>query len=161
MKDLGMNAKRLAYWIAIGFGAGRVPKMPGTAGTLVAVPLLYGVAALPEMWRYLIFVPLFLVAWWSIIASQAFFDRHDDPRIVIDEVVGFYACMMFLPIQLEIMLFCFVLFRFFDIVKPWPIRWVDRRCQSALGVILDDLLAAVFVILVFTGLFIMALKAIV
>ena len=131
------------YFLAFGFGSGLMPKAPGTWGTLVALPLYY----------LLSFTPTYVYAIVTLIAGllgiylchyvAKELGEHDYPGIVWDEIVG-YLCTMFLaPVGLVWMIIGFVLFRLFDIWKPFPITWADEHVKGGLGIMLDDLLAAV------------------
>lgn len=132
------------HFLAFGFGSGLVPRGPGTAGTLVAVFLFWWLQYLPFV-SLLLVVALAFVAGVGIcgLASKRL-GVEDHPGIVWDEFVGYWLTMCFAPPGLFWMLVGFVLFRFFDILKPWPISWIDRRVSGGLGIMLDDLLAGVY-----------------
>ncbi len=131
-------------FLALGFGSGLTPIAPGTAGTLAAIPvyLLMQGLALPVyavVTGLLFFIGLPVCAW---AARQL--GVHDHPAIVWDEVVGYLVTMLAAPTGWQWVLAGFVLFRLFDIAKPWPIRWCDRQVEGGLGIMLDDLLAGIF-----------------
>jgi len=132
------------HFLALGFGAGLFPRAPGTAGTLVAVPLimfigLYG-------WNALAIAALVMSVSGVYIcgASARKLGVHDHPGIVWDEFTGFAITMLAVPLTWYWLLAGFVLFRFFDIVKPWPIREADHSLKGGLGIMLDDVIAGVF-----------------
>ncbi|HEX4911125.1 MAG TPA: phosphatidylglycerophosphatase A [Permianibacter sp.] len=130
------------HWVAVGFGSGLAPKAPGTFGTLAALPVV-SVAwwALPTLWYAVLLLPLFVL---GVIASERTardFGIQDPGAIVIDEWAGLWAGALFLPFHWLNVLLLFVLFRLFDIGKPWPVSWADRRVHGGLGIMLDDLLA--------------------
>ena len=131
------------YFIAFGFGSGLMPFAPGTWGTLAAVPV-YLLLAQTSWVIYLILTVLAFVLGVVIcdkVSSEL--GVHDFSGIVWDEVVG-YLCTMFLaPLNISWMVIGFVLFRLFDIWKPQPIRMVDEHVKGGLGIMLDDVLAAV------------------
>lgn len=137
-----------AHFISLGFGAGLAPRAPGTAGTLAAW-LLYPLLRAPiSDFVFLALLASFFVA--GLIAA----DRTgralgvpDHGAIVWDEIVAFWLVLFFTPASLLWQSLAFVLFRFFDIVKPQPIRWVDSRIKGGLGVMLDDVIAAGYAIL--------------
>ena len=132
------------YWIAIGFGSGLAPKAPGTFGTLVAVPLYLLMNEL-LMWQYLAVVALATgIGIWICGVAARQMGVHDDPSIVWDEIVGFLITMIAVPPGWIWIVVGFVLFRFFDIAKPWPIRVIDRRVSGGMGIMMDDVLAGVF-----------------
>lgn len=130
--------------LAFGFGSGLAPKGPGTAGTLMAVLLFAGLQYL-SLANLLLVVALAFVAGVGIcgLASKRL-GVEDHPGIVWDEFVGYWLTMCFAPPGFFWMLAGFVLFRFFDILKPWPINWIDRRVSGGLGIMLDDLLAGFY-----------------
>lgn len=134
-------------FLALGFGSGLAPVAPGTFGTLMAVPLYLLLQQLsPGL--YLLFLLLAFgigIALCEITAKQL--GVHDHPGIVWDEFVGFWITMFMAPPGWLWIVVGFVLFRFFDIVKPWPIRLIDRRVSGGLGIMLDDVLAGVFALI--------------
>ncbi len=138
-------------FLAFGFGSGLSPIMPGTMGTLAAVPLFLGMALLP-IWIYLLItVTAFFV---GIIFCQKASDSlgvHDHGGIVWDEFVGFWITMIALPISWVSVLAGFVVFRFFDMVKPWPIQWADKKVHGGFGIMLDDVIAGVMAAAVMHG----------
>jgi phosphatidylglycerophosphatase A len=131
-------------FLALGFGSGLVPLAPGTAGTVIAIPVYLLLQPL-DLAVYLAIVAVSFIAGIGICAHTA--NRlgvHDHPGIVWDEIVGYLVTMTAAPGGWEWVAAGFVLFRFFDIVKPWPIRWLDKHVHGGLGIMLDDLLAGVF-----------------
>ncbi len=130
--------------VAIGFGSGLVPRAPGTAGTLTAVPLLFVTAVLP-LWVYvMLIVGLFGLGVWVCDETTRYLGVHDHPVIVWDEVVGYMLAMVGAPITWPVIVAGFVLFRAFDILKPWPIGWLDRHVTGGFGVMIDDVMAGVY-----------------
>lgn len=139
--------RRPVHWLAFGFGAGLAPRAPGTFGTLVAVPFY----CLIQGW------PLAAYAVWILVTFAVgvyLCDRcardlgvHDHPGIVWDEMVGYWITMLWAPFGWQWVLLGFVWFRIFDIAKPWPIGWADRRVQGGLGIMLDDVLAGIYALL--------------
>jgi phosphatidylglycerophosphatase A len=133
----------LSGWLAVGLGSGLAPKAPGTWGTLAALPLVWWLA---ESVSYALFIGLTLAAFLLGIyvcgmASRAW-QAEDHPAIVWDEWVGLAVTVAFLPeLTWHTMLAAFVAFRFFDILKPWPISWLDAQVKGGLGIMLDDLVA--------------------
>lgn len=135
---------RLLHFVAIGFGAGAVPRASGTFGTLMAVPLylLLRELSLPA---YLAVVVVLFVAGIGIChAAQRHFGTYDHPAIVWDEIVGYLLTMILAPPGWIWVIIGFALFRLFDIWKPFPIRLVERTVQGGLGTMLDDVLAALY-----------------
>lgn len=144
---------RFSYWIAFGFGSGLAPKAPGTFGTLMAIPLYLALSSLPA-WLYLSVVALaFIVGVYvaSIVTREL--GIEDFSGVVWDEMVGYWLTMMFVPVHALWIIVGFLLFRFFDILKPFPIGWVEKRVSGGLGIMLDDILAAVPAWIILQGLY--------
>lgn len=132
------------HFLAFGFGSGALPVAPGTFGTLVAIPIYLLMEPL-SLWLYLAVVTVVtaLGVWICHVTSRDL-GVHDHPGIVWDEIAGYLITMIAAPAGWLWVLLGFVLFRIFDIIKPWPIGWVDRRVSGGLGIMLDDVLAAVY-----------------
>jgi phosphatidylglycerophosphatase A len=131
-------------FLALGFGSGLAPVAPGTAGTLVAIPVYLLLQPL-ALDLYLPLVAALFVAGIPMCAYTAKrLHIHDHPGIVWDEVVGYLVTMAFAPAGWLWVVAGFVLFRIFDVAKPWPIKWFDRQVNGGLGIMLDDLVAGVF-----------------
>ena len=128
-------------FIGLGLGSGLAPKAPGTAGTLVAVPLYLVMLNLPLMWYAAITVVITLAGIWVCSYSARKLGVHDHPAIVIDEIAGFLITMFAVPAGWAWLLTGFVLFRFFDALKPWPISWMDKNLKGGAGIMLDDVAA--------------------
>jgi phosphatidylglycerophosphatase A len=135
---------RLAKAIATALGAGYSPIAPGTCGTAVAVPLAYALRAAP-IWQFVaITLVITAIGIWAADRADHAWGTHDSGRIVIDEVAGYLVTMTLVsrghwaPIVVG-----FLVFRFFDIVKPPPVRWLDENLPGGWGVVLDDIAAGV------------------
>jgi len=138
-----MFLKKWLYFLALGFGSGLSPKAPGTAGTLAAIPLYFLLSYL-SVGHYIFMVWVMGVAGVYICdVTTKDFGVEDDPRIVWDEMVGYLLTMFLAPSGWQWMVLGFVLFRFFDILKPWPISVCDRVVKGGLGIMADDILAGV------------------
>ena len=127
--------------LAFGFGSGLSPKAPGTVGTIAAIPLWLLLVQLPQA-TYILVVVLAAIIGISICGVAA--DRlgvHDHGGIVWDEFVGLWIAMAFLPPTYVSLALGFVLFRLFDIIKPWPISWLDKHVGGGLGIMIDDVVA--------------------
>ena len=135
------SAARVIY---TGLGLGLIPKAPGTFGTLLGIPLYWLLS--PLGWPlYLVgTVFIFGLGFWAGLRAEADLDRHDAPEVVIDEVAGYLVTMFMAPALPWCWVWGFVFFRLFDILKPWPVSWADRRVAGSLGVMLDDVLAGVY-----------------
>ena len=132
------------HLLALGFGSGLAPVAPGTAGTLLAVLPAWLIAAWPWPTRLGLVALLFALGVWICGESARRLGVHDHPAIVWDEIVGYLAVCLAAPSGPVWLAAAFVLFRFFDIVKPWPIRDVDHSLSGGIGIMLDDLIAAAF-----------------
>jgi len=132
------------HFLAFGFGSGAMPVAPGTFGTLAAVPIYFWLQPL-SLWIYLaVVMAVTFVGIWLCHVTSRDLGVHDHSGIVWDEIAGYLITMIAAPPGWQWMVFGFVLFRFFDILKPWPIGWVDRRVHGGLGIMLDDVLAALY-----------------
>jgi len=128
-------------FLAFGFGSGLVPRAPGTAGTVAAIPLYLWFSQYP-LTIYLALVLLVSISGvWICRQASARLGVHDHPGIVWDEFAGFLVTMIPASSSWVWVVAGFLLFRVFDIWKPWPISWADRQLKGGLGIMLDDLLA--------------------
>ena len=131
-------------WLAFGFGSGLSPKAPGTMGTLAAIPLYLLLAKLPLMGYALVVLLSFIVGCWLCGEAAKRLGVHDFGGIVWDEFVGYWITMFAAPAGWLWIAVGFVLFRVFDIWKPWPIRVADQQVHGGLGIMLDDVLAGIY-----------------
>jgi phosphatidylglycerophosphatase A len=134
----------LGYLLGTVFGAGLVPKIPGTMGTLAAIPLVGFLAERGWVLSLGCSVVVLGVGTWAASVVGEHSGKHDDQRIVIDEFLGYQITMLGVEFDWQKALVGLILFRLFDIVKPQPVRWVDQKVQSPLGVMLDDVLAGAY-----------------
>jgi phosphatidylglycerophosphatase A len=142
-----------AHIIALGAGAGLAPAAPGTVGTLLAFPLYWLLAAVSTSTMALILLgAAFLLGVWACGATGRALGVADHGAMVWDEIVAFAVVLVFTPSGWEWQLGAFLLFRFFDIVKPPPIRYFDRRLKNGFGVMFDDLLAAGYALILLAAL---------
>lgn len=132
------------HLLAFGLGSGAFPRAPGTAGTLAAVPLCLLMQQLSGGLYLLLVAVLFLLGIWLCGRTAQDLRVHDHGGIVWDEWVGLLMTMWLVPEGWGWLCAGFLLFRFFDILKPWPIGWLDRRVGGGLGIMLDDLIAGLF-----------------
>jgi phosphatidylglycerophosphatase A len=151
----GLKLTNIMHLAAVGFGSGLAPKAPGTFGTLAAIPVFY-LLALLNIQTYIIMLIVTSVAgfWFCHVTSSAM-GVHDHKAIVWDEFVGYWITMLPLLVfypeidsTLEypmIWIFTgFALFRFFDVLKPFPISWLDKKVSGGFGIMIDDIVAGVF-----------------
>ncbi|MFZ2312964.1 MAG: phosphatidylglycerophosphatase A [Methylobacter sp.] len=131
-------------FLAFGFGSGLAKKAPGTLGTLAAVPV-YWLFAQTNIFVYsLLTVAVTITGIWICGIAAEKLGEHDFGGIVWDEIAGYLITMWLVPFTWQAMVIGFLLFRVFDIIKPWPIKWVDQRVEGGFGIMLDDVLAGVF-----------------
>ena len=131
------------HFLALGFGSGLAPKAPGTFGTLAAVPLFLLLAPLSN--TLYLFVILIMSVTGIYICGKAAEDAGvpDHGAIVWDEFVGFLITMFLIPVTWQTVLVGFILFRLFDILKPWPISYLDKNCHGGFGIMIDDIVAGI------------------
>lgn len=130
-----------ANFFAFGFGSGLAPYASGTFGTLPALLICALLGGLSQ-WLYLaIIVVAFVVGVWFCNEATSYLGTHDHGAIVWDEIVGMMITMVAVPMSLGTLIAGFFLFRFFDVWKPWPIRWMDENIDGGLGIMIDDVFA--------------------
>jgi phosphatidylglycerophosphatase A len=134
---------RPVQFFAFGFGSGLSPWAPGTAGTLLAIPLylLVSTWSLP-VYTLFILITFVLGIWICDVASRQL-GVHDHSGIVWDEFVGYWITMWALPVSWQWIVAGFVMFRIFDILKPWPISWLDKKVGGGFGIMIDDIVAGI------------------
>ncbi|MEE8118582.1 MAG: phosphatidylglycerophosphatase A [Gammaproteobacteria bacterium] len=131
-------------FLAFGLGSGLVPRMPGTAGSLAGLLLFLPMFALPFGGRLLLVAALCLVGIVLCGVAARRLNTHDHPGIVWDEFCGMWLTLLVVPADVFWILGAFGLFRLFDIWKPWPIRYLDKNVPGGLGIMLDDIIAALY-----------------
>ena len=138
-----------AGWIATALGAGLSPKAPGTAGSLVALlPWWFLLRDLPLGAYVAVLIAGFVLGVWACGVCDRRLGMHDQGALVWDEVIGIWITLFAAPPQWWWMVVGFALFRLFDIWKPWPVNWADRRVHGGLGVMVDDVVAGVYALVV-------------
>lgn len=143
-----------AHFIALGYGSGLAPKAPGTFGSLAALPMFWLLMQANHTPAFLISITAaaFLLGVWACSVTGKNLGTADHGSIVWDEIAAMWLVLTFTPPTLFWWLVAFALFRVFDILKPWPIGWFDTRWKNGFGVMFDDILAALFALLVLQGL---------
>lgn len=139
--------RRLIHFIAFGFGAGKIPFAPGTFGTLAAVPIYLLLRETGLLFYAVVTIALFGIGVWCCSETERDFGTKDMSAIVWDEIVGFLVAMFAVPAGWGWLAAGFLLFRLFDIWKPYPIRRLERM-PGGFGVMIDDVLAGVYACLV-------------
>jgi phosphatidylglycerophosphatase A len=135
------------HLLAFGFGLGLSPVAPGTVGTLLGVLVAWMALNLGFYAQIGIAVGLVVAGVWICDNSSRRIGQHDPGGIVWDEIAAMYIVLLFAPVTIAAWILAFVLFRFFDIVKPWPIRDLDHSIRGGLGIMLDDLVAALYAVI--------------
>lgn len=133
------------HFLSLGFGSGLSPYAPGTMGTLVAIPLYLLLSQLELLTYSIVVVAGFLIGIYLCDKTSKALGVHDHSGIVWDEFIGYWITMIAIPaVTWQWILAGFVLFRFFDIAKPWPVKVADKRVPGGFGIMLDDLLAGLY-----------------
>jgi phosphatidylglycerophosphatase A len=150
---LGLPFRHPAVVLATWFGIGLLPIAPGSWASLAALPLAWGIRSLFGLAGLAAASAVaFFVGWWaSGIVARASTVR-DPAAVVIDEIAGQWLVLLAAPLDPLAFALALLLFRVFDTWKPWPVRWADRHVKGGLGIVLDDLLAAVYAALALAGL---------
>ena len=158
MSESGTKLARVVFrdpvhFLAFGFGTGLSPVAPGTVGSLLGLPLAFFTQDLGLIAQIGIAAAMFLVGIWLCGESSRRLGVPDHGGIVWDEIVAMYLVLIFTPMAPIPWILAFGLFRAFDIVKPWPIRDLDHRMKGGAGIMLDDLVAALYaaLLLAFLG----------
>jgi phosphatidylglycerophosphatase A len=148
--------KHFISLLASGFGVGYSPVAPGTLGTLIAIPVYYFLSEIPSPLYEITLIGFFFLSVWVSENAERLFGKKDDQRIVIDEIIGFLITMLWVPKTIRFVIIGFFLFRFFDILKPFPIRHVEKRFKGGFGVVLDDVAAGVYANIVLQFIYLIA-----
>jgi phosphatidylglycerophosphatase A len=137
------------HFLAFGFGSGLAAKMPGTLGTLAALPLVVLLSHFSSFSVYLtVTILVCVLGIWICGKTAQDMGVHDDSSIVWDEVAGMLITMLAVPLSWQTVLVGFMLFRFFDILKPWPINYLDKHVHGGFGIMIDDVLAGLFALVI-------------
>ena len=129
------------HFLAFGLGSGASPWAPGTAGTVAAIPLFLLMQPLSLVWYAAVLLITFIIGIYLCGKTSEDMGVHDHGGIVWDEFVGYWITMFAAPPGWLWIVIGFMLFRLFDIIKPWPISWADKQVAGGLGIMLDDVLA--------------------
>ena len=140
------------HFLAFGCGSGTVDKAPGTFGTLAAIPVYLLMQNLDYMVYFWILIATFIVGVYLCDKTSKDLGVHDHPGIVWDEFVGYWITMWLAPTGWLYIIVGFVLFRIFDILKPWPISWLDKHVEGGFGIMIDDVLAGILAFAALQGL---------
>jgi phosphatidylglycerophosphatase A len=136
--------QKIIVFLATGCYAGYIPFAPGTFGSLIAIPLVWCLSKLApaiSVFAILLFIPF---SFWVAGEAEKLFNKKDSGCIVIDEIAGMLVTFFLIPWSTQNILIGFVLFRIFDIAKPFPIGLIDRKLKGGPGVVMDDIMAGVY-----------------
>lgn len=141
MNKVEFNLLDFKQFLALGFGSGLAPKVPGTFGTVAALPLIilcqdFSIEIYALVTLFISIIGVYLCGYTAKAVGV-----HDHPAIVWDEFAGMFITMFMVPLTWQTLVVGFVLFRVFDIFKPWPISWLDKHCHGGFGIMIDDVVA--------------------
>ncbi len=151
LPDFKLLLSHPAHFFSLGFGTGLAPKAPGTVGTLVGLPLFYLIANYTFTTHIIIVSLSFIFGIWCCHRTGIAIGVADHGSIVWDEIAAMMLVLTFTPSTVFYWVLAFLLFRLFDIWKPYPISVIDAKVKGGFGVMLDDLLAAIYAIIVLKG----------
>jgi phosphatidylglycerophosphatase A len=134
---------KIALLLSTWFGCGLITPAPGTMGTLGAIPLVILFAYAGDLFQPLLIIIFAIISVWAAGSRSKRLNREDPPQVVIDEVAGFLVTFCFLPLTWKNLILGFILFRLFDIIKPFPIRRLEKL-KGGLGIVMDDLAAGIY-----------------
>ncbi|GAA5115040.1 phosphatidylglycerophosphatase A [Orbus sasakiae] len=133
------------HFLSVGLGSGMSPIMPGTMGSLMAIPLWLLFNGLTPVLYWIFIVVAFIFGCFICQKTSDDTNTHDSGHIVWDEFIGMWITLFFIPhVTILWIVIAFVAFRLFDMVKPWPIRWFDQKVSGGFGIMIDDVIAAIF-----------------
>jgi phosphatidylglycerophosphatase A len=141
--------KNTHHMIALGFGAGLYKKAPGTLGTLVAIPFFLTINKADIYLQLLFVVMVFILGIWSSNVTSKSLKLKDPSCIVIDEIAAFLLLLILINPNTYQLIYAFILFRIFDIWKPYPISWLENRYSGGFGIMIDDIAAALMALIIF------------
>lgn len=137
-----------SYFIAFGFGSGAVPFAPGTFGTLMAIPFYLAMQSLSHLMYLFLVVIITIASMWLCDKVTKEINVQDHSGMCLDEIVGYLVTMYAAPHGFIWIALGFLLFRLFDIWKPWPISYIDKHVHGGIGIILDDVLAGIYSLII-------------
>jgi phosphatidylglycerophosphatase A len=145
--DVNFNLRDPIQLLAVGFGSGLAPKAPGTCGTLAAIPFFLLLSLLAPLYYAVVVVVLSIAGIYICEKAAKASGVHDHGSIVWDEFIGYFVTMFMIPVSWQSVLVGFILFRFFDILKPWPISLADKKLDGGFGIMFDDIIAGLFALI--------------
>ncbi len=139
--------KNPIHFLAFGFGTGLSPVAPGTIGTITAIPIYLLMHDLALIGYWIVTLLLLVVGFWICDYTSKTLNTNDHEGIVWDEIVGYLITMGVAPRHWQWVITGFLLFRIFDVIKPWPAGWIDRVVGGGIGIMMDDVIAGLYALL--------------
>lgn len=136
--------KKPSHFIAFGFGSGAIPFAPGTFGTLIAIPFYLAMQSLSYNAYLMLLIILIIASMWLCDKVTKEIGVQDHSGMCLDEIIGYLVTMLGAPHGFIWIVLGFLFFRLFDIWKPWPISYIDQHVHGGIGIILDDVLAGIY-----------------
>lgn len=144
IKDITPIYSKTVIMLSSCFGAGNITKAPGTVGSIFGFFVYIFCRELQINTKITIAIVMVISGIWICRQASEILDSHDHPSIVWDEMASMYCLLLFVPNEITPWIIIFILFRLFDIWKPWPISWFDSKISGGLGIMIDDLVASLF-----------------
>ena len=144
IKDITPIYSKTIIMLSSCFGAGNITKAPGTVGSIFGFFVYFLCRELQINTKITIAIAMVISGIWICRQASEILDSHDHPSIVWDEMASMYCLLLFVPNEITPWIIVFILFRLFDIWKPWPISWFDSKISGGLGIMIDDLVASLF-----------------
>ncbi|MDC0422939.1 phosphatidylglycerophosphatase A [Methylophilaceae bacterium] len=141
--------KNIHHMLALGFGSGLNKKAPGTLGTLVAIPFFLIINKIGILFQLLFVVVIFILGIWSSNVTSKSLKQKDPSCIVIDEIAAFLLLLVLINPNFYQLIYLFILFRIFDIWKPYPISWLEEKYSGGFGIMIDDIAAALMALIIY------------
>jgi len=135
---------RAIMFFASGTYLGYMPVASGTFGTLWGIPVFFGISKLVTPAAVVVVAAIIIVSIYLADEAAKLLGKKDPGKVVCDEIAGFAAATLFIPFNLTNVILSFILFRFFDILKPYPVGLLDKRVPGGLGIVLDDVAAGIY-----------------
>ncbi len=135
--------QKIVMFFATGFYIGNIPVMPGTFGTLVGIPFFFLLAKCSVVFSFYFIVSYILFSIWISQEAEKVLNSKDPGCVVIDEIAGYLVTVFALPFNVYTVIGGFLLFRLFDILKPFPVSYFDKKLSGGSGIVLDDIAAGV------------------
>lgn len=136
--------KKISLIFATGFGSGYAPFASGTWGSLVGLVIYYAFKNFSSSLYFATLIGVFAIAIWSSQMAEVHFGKKDPGQVVVDEIIGQLVTLAFLPFSWKLSIAGFLLFRLFDILKPFPARWFQDHLKGGWGIVMDDVMAGVY-----------------